>query len=264
MNGMAKLRVAALALLALLALGACRPPAVEAHAPVTLNVSAGASWTDAVREANSLYTQAHPWVTIVPNFAGMGTLQQQIENGAPCDVFLSGAASYMDKLQQENLILPDTRKNLLTNKAVLIVPGGSTLGIASFNDLALDKIKKIAIGDPKSVAIGAYAQQTFDFFGITAALQPKLVLASDTRQVLGYVETGNVEAGVVFLTDALTSSKVRVAATAPDRVNANIVYPVAVVKASRNVGEAKDYLAFLSSPQATAVFEKYGFSIAAT
>jgi molybdate transport system substrate-binding protein len=231
---------------------------------VTLNISAGASWTDAIKEINNLYTKAHPWVTIVPNFAGMGTLQQQVENGAPCDVFMSGATSYMDNLQKGDLIITDTRINLLKNRVVLIVPGDSTLSLTSFSDLTLDKVKKIAIGDPKSVAVGLYAQQTFDLLGITAAIQSKLILGADTRQVLTYVETGNVDAGVVFFTDALTSSKVKIIATAPDKVNSGIVYPVAIIKACKNITTAKDYLNFMSSSEATAIFEKYGFILATT
>jgi molybdate transport system substrate-binding protein len=230
-------------------------------APITLNISAGASWTDAVKEIGSLYITEHPWVNIVPNFAGMGTLVQQVENGVPCDVFLSGAASYMDKLQNENLILPDTRKNLLTNKVVLIISSESTLSISSFNDLTSNSLKKIAIGDPKSVAVGAYAQQTFDLLGITAAIQSKFILGADTRQVLTYVETQNVDAGVVFLTDALTSSKVKIVATSPEQINAGIVYPVAAVKDSKNESTARDYLNFLSGDQAKAIFQKYDFGL---
>jgi molybdate transport system substrate-binding protein len=248
---------------ALLMPASCSPSFVsDSHIPVTLDISAGASWTDAVREIDNLYLQTHPWVTIVPNFAGMGTLVQQVENGAPCDVFLSGAASYMDKLASGNLILLETRKTLLTNKVVLIVPSVNILGITGFNDLTSNSVKKIAIGDPKSVAVGGYAQQTFDLLGITAAIQSKFILGADTRQVLTYVETMNVDAGVVFLTDALTSSQVKVAASAPDQINSSVVYPVAVTKASKNVSDAKDYLAFLSTPQAKTVFEKFGFSMA--
>jgi molybdate transport system substrate-binding protein len=230
--------------------------------PIKLNVSAAASLTDALKEINALYTQINPNVTIIPNFAGSGTLQKQIEQGAPADVFISAAAAQMDAIQKGQLILDHSRYNLLNNRVVLIVPNDSTLKITSFNDLVSTQVKQIAIGDPKSVPAGTYAQQAFDKLGITAQIQSKLVLGSDVRQVLTYVESGNVDAGIVYSTDAKTSDKVTVVANAPDDINVKIVYPVAVVKASKNPDAARDYENFLFSYQAEAVFEKYGFSMA--
>jgi molybdate transport system substrate-binding protein len=230
--------------------------------PVQLNVSAAASTTDALKAINDLYQQANKNVTIVANFASSGTLQTQIENGAPADVFVSAATAQMDNLQKEGLTINETRQNLLNNKTVMVVPIDSTLGLTSFNDLATDKVKIVAIGDPKSVPAGTYALQAFDELGITAAVQPKEVLGADVRQVLTYVEGGNVDAGIVFATDALTSTKVKVVASAPADINARVVYPVAILKASKNIDAAKAYVNFLSSAQAKAVWEKFGFSMA--
>jgi molybdate transport system substrate-binding protein len=235
--------------------------ACASNQPVTLNISAAASLTDALKEINGLYAHAKPNVAIVPNFAASGTLQKQIEQGAPCDVFVSAAASQMDNLQGEQLLLNDTRKNLLNNKIVLIVPVDSTLNISSFNDLVSDKVKKVALGDPKFVPAGTYGQQAFDELGITSQVQQKIILGADVRQVLTYVEGGNVDAGIVYLTDAKTSTKVKVVANAPDDINTKVVYPVAIVKTSKNPDAAKDYENFLFNNQAKAVFEKYGFSI---
>ena len=229
--------------------------------PVTINVAAAASLTDALKEINTTYTQGKPNVTITPNFASSGTLQTQIENGAPVDVFISAAATQMDNLQKKELLLNDTRKNLLNNKLVLIVPADSTLGLTSFNDLVSDKVKKVAVGDPKSVPAGTYARQAFDQLGITSRIQPKEVLGGDVRQILTYVEGDNVDAGVVYATDALTSHKVKVVASAPAEINAKIIYPVAVIKASKIPEAAKEYLNFLFSTQAKTVFEKYGFTV---
>jgi len=242
-------------LLVLLVMTGCSKPA-----SLELNVCAGVGLTDVLTEINELYMQENNNVTITANFASSGTLQHQIEQGAPVDVFLSAAAAQMDNLQQKGLILNDTRQNLLTNEVVLIVPVDSDLGITGFNDLAADKVDLIAIGDPQSVPAGKYAEQAFDELGITAQIESKLVLGSDVRQVLTYVETGNVDAGIVFSTDALTSDKVAVVASAPADVNAGIVYPVAVIKASNNVDAAKAYIAFLFSDEAKAIFEKYGFT----
>ena len=200
---------------------------------MNLTVSAAASLSDVLKEIDKLYTQNEPNVTITTNFASSGTLQTQIENGAPVDIFISAAPTQMDNLQKKDLLLNDTRVNLLNNKVVLVVPLDSTLGITSFNDLAADKVKKIAVGDPKSVPAGTYAQQAFDQLGITAQIQPKEVLAGDVRQVLTYVESNNVDAGIVYATDALTSTKVKIVASAPADINAKIVYPAAVIKAAK-------------------------------
>ena len=230
--------------------------------PVTLNISAAASLTNALNEVNKLYTQSKPWVTITPNYGSSGTLQTQIENGAPCDVFLSAAAAQMDNLQNENLLLAGSRVNLLTNKIVLIVPKANPLGLTGFNDLTLSKVKLIAIGDPKSVPAGSYAQQAFTELGILTAIQSKFVLGATVAQVLQYVDSGNVDAGVVFSTDALSNSNVTVIATGPAEVNATIVYPAAIIKASKVASAAQDYLTFLGSAQARAIFVKWGFAMA--
>ncbi len=228
--------------------------------PVTLNISAAASLTDALTEINNLYAKDNSNVTITPNFASSGTLQKQIEQGAPCDVFVSAAAAQMDNLEKGSLIVTESRKNLLNNKVVLVVPADSTLGLTSFNDLTKETVKKIAIGDPKSVPAGTYGQQALDKLGITEAVQPKLILGSDVRQVLNYVESGDVDAGIVYSTDAVVSSKVKVAASAPAEINAKIVYPVAIIKASQNTGAAQDYIDYLFSTEAKDIFEKFGFT----
>jgi molybdate transport system substrate-binding protein len=230
--------------------------------PATLNISAASSLTDSLKELNSLYVKKHANVTLTPNFAGSGTLQKQIEQGAPSDVFISASASQMDALEKANLILSGTRKNLLINKVVMVVPADSKLGLTDFKDLASDKVSKIAIGDPKSVPAGAYAQATFDQLGITAQVTPKYVMGADVRSVLSYVESGNVDAGIVYSTDALVSIKVKVVASAPAEINAKIVYPVAVVAAGKAADAAKNYEDYLFSTEAKAVFEKYGFNIA--
>ena len=136
------------------------------------------------------------------------------------------------------MIVTDTRKNLLNNTLVMIVPNDSTLGLTSLKDLASDKVNKIAIGDPKSVPAGTYAQKAFDELGITAQVTRKYVIGADVKAVLSYVESGNVDAGLVYSTDAITSTKVKVVASAPADINAQIVYPVAVIAASKVFGRS--------------------------
>lgn len=241
----------------------CAPKAAPPvqQPPVSLTVSAAASLTDVLKEIDGLYVKSKSNVTVTESFSGSGALQKQIENGAPADVFISAAATQMDALQEKQLLLDGTRKDLLGNKVVLVVPSDSTLGITDFKDLTTDKVKKVAIGDPKSVPCGQYAEQIFKEGKIADQVTPKEVKGSDVRQILTYVESGNVDAGIVFVTDAKTSTKVKVVANAPDDINAKVVYPVAVIKASKNADAARDYVNFLSGAEAKAVFEKYGFIV---
>jgi molybdate transport system substrate-binding protein len=231
--------------------------------PVTLNVSAASSLSNVLKAIDALYTKSNPNVTISLNTGASGTLQTQIENGAPADVFLSAASANMDTLQNENLIINSSRKNLLNNTLVMIVPVGSTLGLTSFNDLTLAKVTKIAIGDPKSVPAGAYAQAAFNELGITSQIQSKFILGANVTQVLTYVAGGNVDVGFVYSTDALSSTQVKVVANAPADINAQIIYPAAILKASTHSTAAQAYLDFLSSDQAKALFIPYGFTMAA-
>lgn len=240
----------------------CVAPSTIPVQPTPLLVSAAASLTDALKEINTLYITQNPNVTISNNFASSGTLQAQIQNGAPVDIFISAASAQMDNLQKAQLIVDDTRKNLLKNNIVLVVPIDSIVGLSDFKDLVSDKVNRVAMGDPKSVPAGIYAQQLFEQLGIASQLQPKLIFGGDVRQVLTYVESGNVDAGIVYSTDAKISSKVKIVATAPENINAKIVYPVAVIKASKNIAAAREYEDFLFGSQAKAIFEKYGFSMA--
>ncbi len=228
--------------------------------PVELNISAAASLTDALQEINALYMEKHKNVTVYTNYAASGTLQKQIEQGAPADVFISAAAKQMNALEDAGLILVETRRNLLNNKVVLVVPADSTLEISSFMNLVDPSINQIAVGDPEFVPAGTYAQQAFELLGIAEGTQSKLIFGSDVRQVLGYVESGNVDVGIVYSTDAAITTGVKIVAEAPADINNKIIYPVAVVKASALVDAAKAYIDFLLTDEVKDIFERYGFS----
>lgn len=234
-------------------------PAIAQQTPLT--VSAAISLSNALQEIKSLYQRRQPSVNITYNFGASGSLEQQIEQGAPVDVFFSAATKQMDALQQKNLLVSGTRRNLLTNNLVLITPSNSPT-LSSFKDLLGSQIEKIAIGEPRSVPAGQYAQEVLTNLKIFDALRPKLVYGSNVRQVLTFVETGNANAGIVYTTDAKQSSAVKIGATAPSTSHSPIVYPVAVLKDSQNVSAAKDFVQFLSSSQSQAMFQKYGFGIA--
>jgi molybdate transport system substrate-binding protein len=233
------------------------PPAAK----LELTVSAAISLKDALDEVKQIYTTEDPGTSIALNYGASGTLQLQIEQGAPVDVFLSAAPKQMDALEMKGLLLEGTRKDLLGNEVVLIVPKDSTLGISSFEVLSRANVKQVALGEPSTVPAGQYAKEVLTNLGIYDAVKSKAVLGKDVRQVLTYVETGNVDAGVVYQTDALSAAKVKIVAQAPANSHAPVIYPVAVIKSSKHPTAAKQFAEFLSSPKAASVFQKYGFSL---
>ena len=227
---------------------------------VPLTLSAAASLKDAIAEAEAAYRQSHAHVDFSNNFGSSGTLAAQIEQGAPADIFLSAAARPMDDLERKGLIAAGTRRNLLRNSLVLIAPRDSKL--RDFQGLTGGSVRLIALGDPASVPAGEYGRQVLSSLHLWEKLNAKLVLARDVRQVLTYVETGNADAGLVYATDALTSGRVRIVASAPESTHDPIVYPAAVVKGSRNEEAARSFIDYLASPTAQAIFIKHGFTIA--
>ena len=149
---------------------------------VELNISAAASLQDAAKELQNLYNQEHPDVKILYNFGASGTLQHQIEEGAPTDLFISAGKKQMDALEEQNMLLENSRVNLLTNELVLIT--GKDSQLTGFEGLTEDTIQKISIGVPETVPAGNYAKEALTNLGLWDTLQPKLVLAKDVRQVL--------------------------------------------------------------------------------
>ena len=236
-------------------LAGCRAP----HRP-TLTLSIAASLQDAITEIEANYQRDHGAVDFRNNFGSSGTLAREIEQGAPVDAFLSAGTKPMDDLQAKGLLLPGTRMNLLRNSLVLIAPRDSKL--AGFDGLTAPAIRLIALGDPASVPAGQYAKQTLTSLNLYDKLHNKIVLGKDVRQVLTYVETGNADAGLVYATDAMISSSVRVMATAPESSHEPIVYPLAMVSGSRNQPAVRDFLAYLGSAAARDVFLKRGFTMA--
>ncbi len=227
-----------------------------------VNLAAAASLKECMNEIIQQYQQANPAIKIVPNYEASGKLQVQIENGAPADLFISANRDKMNLLEKKGLLQPGTRCDLLENKVVLIVPAGGKLQLAGFQDLASDKLgeKSIAIGDPKVVPAGKYAAEIFKNLKIADAVMPKTVFAQNVRAVLTFVARGEVEAGVVYETDAkLMADKVRVAAQAPAGSHSPVIYPAAVIAAGAAKAEGEKFLAYLKTPAAAAVFQKYGF-----
>ncbi|MBE9196948.1 molybdate ABC transporter substrate-binding protein [Synechocystis sp. LEGE 06083] len=227
--------------------------------PIILTVSAAASLQDAIAALDPVFESTHPNIGVNYNFAASGTLQQQIEQGAKVDLFISAASKQMDRLEAKNLIDKDSRRNLLSNRLALIVPQNSTLNIKTFEQLADAQVRRIAMGEPRSVPAGQYAEEVFLNLGILPQLQPKFVYGNSVRSVLSAVESGNADAGIVYATDAQISKRVKTVTMAPPNSHAPIVYPIAVIKASDHPDAAHTYAAFLASPAAQNAFSQYGF-----
>lgn len=241
--------------LSIIGCGQTRTPATT-----EITVSAAASLKDVLLEIQENYQLKHPTVKINYNLGASGALQKQIEEGAPVDIFISAATKQMNDLEKKNLIKIETRKNLVENQLVLIVPQDSTLALHSFAELRQAEIHKFAMGAPESVPAGQYTQQVLQHFNLLDHIMTKAILAKDVRTVLTYVETGNVEAGTVYKTDAAISSKVKIVATAPADSHDPILYPMAILTASKQSKVAQDFITYLASPEAGAIFEKYGFT----
>lgn len=235
------------------------PGVAQSNAP--LLISAAASLQDALEAINSQF-EANSGITVNYNFGSSGSLQQQIEQGAPADVFFSAAKKQMDALQEKKLILTNTRRNLLTNNLVLVVPSNSTLNLTGFRQLTSSEVRRIAVGEFRSVPVGQYTEELLTNLGILGQLRPKLVFGNNVRNVLAAVESGNADAGVVYATDAKISARVKQVATAPSNLHSPIVYPITVLSRSRNADAARKYVQYLSSNPAKTVFKQYGFGIA--
>jgi molybdate transport system substrate-binding protein len=257
------LKAVLLSFLVAIALIACAqfaPVSTQSRPESPLLVAAAASLQKALEEITPLYEQAGENRKATYNFGSSGALQQQIEQGAPADVFISAASKQMDGLQQKNLLVAGTRQNLLTNRLVLVTPKTTRKKLTDFRQLAEPEIQRISIGEPRSVPAGQYATEVLKNLGVLEQVQSKFVLGSSVKSVLASVETGDADAGIVYLTDAKTSNKVVISAIADESLHSAIVYPIAILKSSQAIEASQAYLKFLQSQ--SAVFEKYGFGIA--
>ena len=236
------------------------PPALTVDPALrgSITIAAAASLTDATKELATIYNTYYPNVELTFTYGSSGALQTQIEEGAPVDVFMSAAQKQMNALNDKGLLSEGTRKDLLKNSIVLIVPNNSKLSIKSFNDVTDSSVKMIALGDVASVPAGQYAQEVFTSLGIWDAVNAKANFGTDVRQVLTWVESGDADCGVVYSTDAAVAD-VKVIATADEKTHTPVVYPVAVIESSKELSLSKQFLGFLSSAEASAVFEKFGF-----
>jgi len=222
--------------------------------------SVAVSLKDAVEELGRGFMAARPGVTLRYNFGASGDLQKQIEAGAPIDVFLSAAQRQMDELEKQNLIVSASRRAFARNVLTVVKPADSRIDIAKPADLLEARVGRIVIGSPKTVPAGQYAEESLRALGLWERLGPKIVFSENVRQALDYVAHGEVDAGFVYTTDAATRAQgVKEAFRPPDDSYRPIVYPGAVVAASKQPVLGQAFLDLLGSPQGRTVLSRFGF-----
>ncbi len=227
-----------------------------------ITVFAAASLKNALDESNAAFTKT-TGTKVVASYEASSALAKQIEQGAPADVFISADLRWMDYAAEHRLIKPDTRINLLGNKLVLIVPADSKIDHIAI-DQGFDIVKlagdgRIAIADVKAVPAGLYAKAALEKLGAWAAAEPKLAQAENVRATLAFVARRETPIGIVYETDAKVEPKVKIIGTFPDGSYPPVTYPVAATADTKKADVAQ-YLGFLRSGAAKAIFEKYGFS----
>ena len=227
-----------------------------------MKVFAAASMKNALDDVNAAYTKAGG-VRVTASYAASSALARQIEQGAPADVFISADLQWMDYVAQKKLIKPDTRVNLLGNRLVLIAAADSKLGpVTTAKPLDIAKLAgdgRIAVADVKAVPAGLYAKAALEALDGGKAAEPKLAMAENVRATLAFVARGETPVGIVYETDAKVEPKVKIIGVFPDGSHPAITYPVAAIAESKNAATAQ-YLDFLRTSPAKAIFEKYGFS----
>ena len=223
-----------------------------------ITLFAAASTIDIMNEVISSF-EKETNVKILTNYASSSTLAQQISQGAEADIFLSANLKWVDFLEQKGMI--DKRINLLGNKLVAVLPANSSITIGQVTDLLQDSIKNIAMGEPESVPAGIYAKQAFTALQLWQPVKKKMISGIDVRQVLVYVEREEVQAGIVYKTDALQSRKVKVALEFSTDLTGKIVYPLALIKREHPSDQALAFYQYLNASKMKELYKKFGFIV---
>ena len=232
-------------------------------APVTLTVSAASSLTAAFTEIGKLF-EAQTGDTVLFNFGASGSLAQQIEQGAPVDLFAAANVGFVDELQQKGLVLPDTVQNYARGQIVLWTRSDSPVKLERIEDLAQPAIGKVAIANPDRAPYGLAAREALKAAGVWEAVQPKLVIAETIQQTHQYAETGNVDAAIGALSlsvPAAAGGKPGRYVVVPQELYTPLDQALAVIKGTKNEAAARAFAAFITGPQGREVLQKYGFTV---
>ena len=233
-----------------------------AHAAETVLLFAAASTTDAVAEAIARY-RAETGAEVTASFAASSALARQIENGAPAHLFLSSNVEWVDYLEGKGLLVPESRRDLLGNRLVLVAPADSRVEVSIGPDLALAALLgdgRLAIADPDHVPAGRYARAALESLGLWPEVEGRTVRTLDVRAALALVERGEVPPGIVYATDVTACRACRTVAVFPESSHPPIRYPLALV-AGQAGPAARAFYDFLASPAAAAIFARHGFAV---
>ncbi|MDI9395398.1 MAG: molybdate ABC transporter substrate-binding protein [Euryarchaeota archaeon] len=233
---------------------------VSKQEPETIMVSAAASLTEAFTDMESRFEAQNPGTDVNLNFAGSGNLRAQIEGGAPVDVFASADEKNMDILATKSLIDNSTRKDFAQNSLVLIAPAASGFNITELADLTDPQVERIAIGNPDTVPVGKYTSTALTEAGLLDKTKNKFILAEDVKQVLTYVERGEVDAGFVYMTDAKTAEPGTIKVVTNLSVSTPVRYPIAVLSSSENKEVAQEFVDFVTGEEGQEILQEYGFT----
>jgi molybdate transport system substrate-binding protein len=229
-------------------------------APREATFSVAVSLKEAIEELGRSFMKAHPDIVLRYNFGSSGELQKQIEAGAPIDLFLSAAERQMDELERRGLVVPASRRVFARNVLVAIKPLDSPLDLAKAADLLDARVRRVVVGNPRTVPAGQYAEQSLRALGVWERLGPRLVFAENVRQALEYVARGEVDAGFVYASDlASRPGRVKEAFRPGEDTYQAITYPVAVVTGARERAAAEAFIRLLASPEGQAVLARFGF-----
>jgi molybdate transport system substrate-binding protein len=234
--------------------------AMPAASAQELTFSVAISMKEVTGELGRRFMQSHPGVTLRYNFGASGGLQKQIEAGAPVDLFISAAQRQMDELEKKGLIVQASRKTFARNALTIIKAADSKVDIAKPADLLEPRITKIAVGNPRTVPVGQYTEESLRALGLWEKLRAKIVFTENVRQALDYVARGEVEAGFVYTTDAAVRGReVKEAVRPPEDSYRPVTYPVAVIKDSKQGALAGAFIDLLVSPEGQQVLARQGF-----
>lgn len=267
---MKKYRLLSLLLVLLTVLPACAPGSSFSNLPAQENggsessteliVSAAASLKESLEEAAQIFQASHPDIRLRFNFGGSGALVQQLEQGAPADLFISAAREPMERLVSKGVVHEEAIQVLLRNSLVLIEPKGRER-VRQLEDVHLDEVRIVAVGQPETVPAGSYAQEALEHAGLWESVEAKAVFAKDVTQVLAYVETGNADAGFVYETDAIQSDNADIVVRLDSDLHSPIEYPAAVPLIAAHPEEASELLEFLRTDEVKAIFKQAGFVV---
>jgi molybdate transport system substrate-binding protein len=233
--------------------------ALAQSAPIT--VFAAASLKNALDDVDAAYT-ARSHAPVRAAYAASSALARQIEQGAPADAFISADSDWMDYLAQRKLIVAASRRDVLTNHLALIAPAASSVRLTIRKGFPLGKALgdgRLAIAGPE-VPAGKYGRASLTSLGVMDSVKDHLATAENVRGALAFVAQSEAPLGIVYDTDAKSEPKVKIVGLFPDDSHPRIVYPAALVAASASAGAAA-YLGFLQGPQASAIFQRYGFIV---